>query len=179
MYRPVRDKWPVMDNILYFAYGSNLHPDWLCSRVIKAETVTTARLQGWRLYFHKQGTDDSAKCNIIKTGNDDDRIHGVIYRIDQDKKPALDRAESGYRSEYLNIAGFDNVLVYLAERDMVNDLLLPYTWYHDIVLAGAQHHQLPDEYIAFIASFNSARDTDKERDKRYRSVVFHNQSVQV
>ena len=161
-----------MDKLLYFAYGSNLHPDWLSKRVGMVETVSSACLQNWKLYFHKLGTDGSAKCNIIKTGSPNDWVHGVIYQVNPVKKPELDKAEGGYTSVFLNIAGFNNILLYLAEENRIVEDVLPYSWYHDIVIAGAKYHQLSRKYLAYIESFQSITDPDQLRDKINRDIIW-------
>ena len=148
-----------------------MHPDWLSNRVGMVETVGSVCLQKWKLHFHKLGTDGSAKCNIIKTGSTDDWVHGVIYRINPDKKSELDKAEGGYTSLYLEIAGFENVLLYLAEENRIVNNVLPYNWYHDIVVAGAKYHQLPRKYLAYIESFQSIADPDQIRNKYSRDIV--------
>ena len=72
----------------------------------------------------------------------------------------------------MQIGKFDNVLVYLANKEKINDNLLPYTWYKDIVIAGAQYHNLPEEYIEFIKSFKATIDPDQEREKKQRLIVW-------
>lgn len=161
-----------MSNLLYFAYGSNLHPGWLRNRVASAEKLSTEYLNNWKLRFHKRSLDRSAKCNIVKTDSLDDLVHGVIYQFNSNEKEILDKAEGGYRHEKMQIGKFDNVLVYLANKEKINDNLLPYTWYKDIVIAGAQYHNLPEEYIEFIKSFKATIDPDQEREKKQRLIVW-------
>lgn len=61
-----------MGKLLYFAYGSNLHPRWLRNRVHSAEELNTVYLQNRKLHFHKRSSDRSAKCNIVKTDSSGD-----------------------------------------------------------------------------------------------------------
>ena len=49
--------------LLYFAYGSNLHPERLRERVPSAESLGVARLEAHVLRFHKRGRDGSGKCD--------------------------------------------------------------------------------------------------------------------
>jgi len=161
-----------MTKLLYFAYGSNLHPRWLCNRVPSAKILITESLQNWKLFFHKRSLDKSAKCNIVKTNSLDDLAHGVIYQFNSYEKEELDKAEGGYSPEKMQIGKFDNVLVYLANENQINNNLLPYTWYKDIVIAGAQYHNLPEEYIEIIKSFKAITDPDQEREKKQRLIVW-------
>ena len=160
-----------MKQLLYFAYGSNLHPVWLRNRAPSAQTLHTASLYGWQLRFHKFSKDKSAKCNIVNTGILDDSVHGVIYQFDPDEKYKLDNIERDYHPELMTVDGYEDVLVYLAYEKYINDTLLPYSWYKDIVIAGAQHHKLPKEYIKFLYSFKAITDPDQEREIQNRLIA--------
>lgn len=161
-----------MSKPLYFAYGSNLHPTWLNSRVPSASPVSNITLVNWKLYFHKRSDDNSAKCNIIKTDSDDDVIHGTIYEFNSDEKRELDKAERGYTPETMKLDEFGDVLVYLANTESIENDLPIYTWYHDIVLAGAEFHNLPNSYIEYIKSFKTINDPNTNRDKEKRSIAW-------
>lgn len=157
----------------YFAYGSNLHPCWLRSRVPSAQAVRKVTLDCWRLLFNKQShVDGSAKCNILETGKVDDRVHGVIYRINTAEKAALDVAESGYDCIEMYVPEFGEAIVYLAGVDSINNNLQPYTWYRDIVIAGATLHELPQQYISRIKTFAAIPDPDAARENAHRSIVW-------
>ena len=138
-----------MSKILYFAYGSNLHPHWLRSRTPSAEILSTESSACFNLHFNKHGLDNSGKCNIVKSDHADDVIHGVVYQFNADEKGVLDKAERGYSKERIQIGEYENVLVYIAE-ETVSDYLEPYSWYQDIVIAGALYHHFPDSYIEHI-----------------------------
>lgn len=71
----------------------------------------------------------------------------------------------------MQIGTFDDVLVYLAKKEMIDDNALPYTWYKDIVIAGVKFHKFPEEYIAFISSFSATIDPDHEREKKIRLII--------
>ena len=59
----------MVNRLLYFAYGSNLHPTRLGDRAPSVELVGTAVLEGHALRFHKRGADGSGKCNALATGS--------------------------------------------------------------------------------------------------------------
>lgn len=160
-----------MSKLLYFAYGSNLHPNWLRSRTPSAEILGTASVQNLNLHFHKGGVDSSGKCNIVRSDSADDVIHGAVYQFDASEKGVLDVAEEGYRHERMNVGEYDDVLVYIAQ-DGIDNTLSPYSWYRDIVVAGAQYHAFPEVYIAYIKSFKAIVDPDQERERRHRSIVW-------
>ncbi|HEY5703255.1 MAG TPA: gamma-glutamylcyclotransferase family protein [Gammaproteobacteria bacterium] len=156
----------------YFAYGSNLHPNWLRSRVPSAKIVTKLNIPSWKLHFHKAGTDDSAKCNIIPTNSAEDIVHGVIYEFNAMEQDKLDEAEFGYHARSIQLGQHRDVLIYIARNETIIDQLLPYSWYRDIVIAGAEYHRFPDNYIKFLQSFSTSPDPDEERDRNHRSIVW-------
>jgi hypothetical protein len=42
----------------------------------------------------------------------------------------------------------ESALAYVAETNHIDERLLPYRWYHELVVAGAEQHGLPPDYIA-------------------------------
>ena len=160
-----------MSKLLYFAYGSNLHPQWLRSRTPSAEILSTESSPYYYLLFNKHGLDNSGKCNIVKSDNIDDVVHGVVYQINADEKAVLDEAELGYSRERIQIGEYENVLVYIA-NETVSNYSKPYSWYRDIVIAGAQYHNFPESYIEHIRSFTAIVDPDLERENKHRAIVW-------
>jgi len=153
-------------SLLYLAYGSNLHPARLQARVPSAIAIGPVTLRGWRLHFHKRGQDGSAKCNILATANEADRVHAVLYRMAARHRPQLDMAEglgSGYEIHHLEIRDRGPVFFYQAGSEHIEERLRPYHWYKAFVMAGARHHALPAEYCAQIAAVPSIADPDPQR----------------
>lgn len=161
-----------MSTLLYLAYGSNLHPRWLRNRVPSAEPVRQIYLDGWQLHFNKQShTDNSAKCNIMQTGNSSDRVHAMVYRFRTAEKHALDAAEGGYDCVDIPVPDMGKVMVYLARPEHIIDGILPYRWYRDIVIAGAKHHALPARYIDRLKTVKTINDPVAAREHRHRAIV--------
>ncbi len=158
-----------MSELLYFAYGSNLHPLWLKSRTPSAEIVSIETLKGFALSFNKHGLDDSGKCNITKSAQAD-HVLGVVYRFKAAEKSVLDEAERGYQEHSIVVGRHENVLVYIAD-DPVEGYSSPFSWYQDIVLAGAGLHGFPDHYLQHIRTFTAKQDPDSERETRHRTIV--------
>ncbi|NIN36071.1 MAG: gamma-glutamylcyclotransferase [Gammaproteobacteria bacterium] len=161
-----------MHTRFYFAYGSNLHPNWLRSRVPSAEIVSRLDIARWKLCFHKAGTDGSAKCNIISTNSAEDIVHGVIYEFNAMEQDRLDEAELGYHARLIQFGQYQDMLIYVARNETISDQILPYSWYRDIVIAGAEYHRFPGNYIKFLQSFNASPDPNEERDRSHRSMVW-------
>lgn len=151
----------------YFAYGSNMLEQWLHSpdRVPAAKFAVQGFVRGRRLHFHKKSQDESGKCDIPESGNDTDIVYGVVYEIPDSDIGGLNRAEGaggGYtRSKLMvSVEGQTPVLaaVYLADASQIDSGLLPYEWYRDLVSAGAEQHNLPNDYICAISSIPARPD---------------------
>lgn len=157
-----------MEEILYFAYGSNMSTRRLRHRVPSARVVDTAALAGHRLAWHKKGADGSGKCDI-PAAREDNVVYGVLYSIDPAHKPRLDRVEglgTSYEQKYVDLwclgrGAPATALTYYALR--IEPAYVPYDWYRDHVLIGAREHALPGHYIRLIESVPVLEDADRRR----------------
>lgn len=166
----------------YFAYGSNMLESWLKrpSRTPTASYITTGILRGFMICFHKIGQDGSGKCNVLKTGNLNDIVYGVVYRIENDEVKSLDKAEGvqngGYSRQEVNITTLDRsreetVECYLANPAFIDKKILPFSWYKALVIAGAIEHKLPEEYVCMLKEYPSIRDNELERESKAMSFI--------
>lgn len=137
----------------YFAYGSNMLTERLRARVGGAVALSEVCVCGYRVRFHKRSDDGSGKCNTVETGSHEDRVYGVIFEIPNEQLPKLDEAEGfkkGYDHKYIPLPDRpeESALAYVAETKYIDERLLPYRWYHELVVAGAEQHGLPSDYVA-------------------------------
>lgn len=134
----------------------------------------TGSVNGFRLAFHKRSVDGSAKADAFFTDNPSDEVWGVVAQMSRADKSILDQFESlgiGYDEITVDVAhehGVTSAWMYVARQEMIDDSLLPYSWYHNYVRAGALEHGLPQSYIEFIESFSSIEDPDHIRDLENR-----------
>ncbi len=159
----------------YLAYGSNLHPFRLSQRIAVKRLVATVSLNGFRLYFHKCGKDDSGKCNLMFVPAQETAAFGVVYEIDDSEKPILDQYEgSGYACESLNLILNNQPLecfYYRAKLSYIDDSLIPFDWYKSLVLLGAEYHRFPQSYIDYVTATPSIEDSNQHsRETHYRLV---------
>ena len=153
----------------YFAYGSNMLTERLRARVCSAKNPRPLALPRHRLRFHKKSTDCSGKCNIVETACDCDVVHGVLFEVEDTQICRLDDAEGvgyGYRRDEITVSlcGTEtNVFVYVAEKDWIDDALIPYHWYYDLVLSGAEQHALPRDYVAGLRAIPFTQDPKPDR----------------
>lgn len=160
----------AQDTFLYFAYGSNMSPARLraVDRTPSAQCVGTARVAGYRLVFDKVGRDGSGKADCERTDARLHVVHGVLFRIADSDRPALDRAEglgNGYDAFDIRVetdSGSVSALTYLATHK--DATLAPFSWYMQHVLNGARQCGLPQAYIAKIERVAAVRDPDAERE---------------
>ena len=154
--------------MLYFAYGSNMSTPRLGARLDVVAHVDVAELAGYRLAFHKAGTDGSAKCDVLCTGTPADTVVGVVFRIDAREKPMLDRIEglgSGYAQRQVRVAARrgGQLDAFLYQATHIDPALKPYDWYKRHVLHGAREHRLPADYVRRIEAVVSMADPDAGR----------------
>lgn len=154
---------------MYAAYGSNLHPVRLTTRIPAARLEGVARLAGWQFRFHKRGGDGSGKGNIVEAEGD---VYVAVYDIPDDGMATLDRIEGeGYRRERIEVAEFGECFTYIADASHVDDSLQPYDWYREMVLLGCRRLAFPDEYASLIGHTAPSEDPDLERRRSNWAIV--------
>ena len=159
----------------YFAYGSNMLAERLQAR-ITAENPTRYSLECHRLRFHKRSSDCSGKCNVIFTGQSSDVVHGVIFDVPENQITELDTHEGvgfGYIRKQCRflIEGVENdVFIYVADADHIDDALVPYRWYLELVLSGAEQNGLPRDYVSGLCAMPFTRDPKPDRETRLEAL---------
>jgi gamma-glutamylcyclotransferase (GGCT)/AIG2-like uncharacterized protein YtfP len=164
-------------SFLYFAYGSNMPSLRLSRRTPSARSLGPAWIEGYRLEFRKRGQDGSAKCDLVEAAEPGARVFGVLYTIDQRERTALDEQEGcpeHYRAEQAAVRTYSGAvwaLAYRAQPGHHASGLLPYDWYHALVLAGAREHGLPESYCARIEQWRTMPDPQPERAARAQALL--------
>ncbi len=154
--------------ILYFAYGSNLHPQRLTNRVSTAVFRGTGFVHGRRLAFHKKGKDGSGKCDAAGADHSE-RVFGALFVLDSVQWPTLCGIEGvgfGYEEFTVSVetdVGQVTALAFIAQRESVDPALAPFDWYHALVIEGARFHGFPADYTENIDSVHSVIDLDSKR----------------
>ncbi len=159
----------------YFAFGSNLSSQRLLERIPAASKHCIANLDGHRLSWRKKGSDHSGKCDIEFTGNSEDSVYGVVYRMTHGEKLELDVYESagiGYQRREIEVDAWHgeviDVFTYYAIE--IEHGRQPYHWYKEHVLRGAMEHGLPASYVEHIRATPSIDDHDAERHHQELSI---------
>src|SRR5260370_5695196 len=141
----------IRARVRYFAYGSNMLTARLRERVPSATAIGIGQLVGHAVRWDKRSwRDGSGKCDAEATGRQGDVVWGVVFELDPDDKPALDKAEglgAGYIEKMVNVlteAGPVTAVTYYATDKDAS--LRPYHWYKALVIAGGREHALPPSY---------------------------------
>ena len=139
--------------IHYFAYGSNLCLSRLRDRVSEVESRGSAKLNRYELRWHKRSVDGSAKCSIVPSGSGSALVHGALYTMPPSAMALLDEVEGlghGYEESNVEVQSSNGGILartYVAAATHVDDSLRPYSWYKQLVVAGALAHGLPQEWV--------------------------------
>jgi gamma-glutamylcyclotransferase len=163
--------------VLYFAYGSNLCLFRMRARALSAGIIGAATLSGYTLRWSKRGVDGSGKCTIAVSPREANAVHGVLYRLSATDKAELDVVEglgTGYDEAWVTVetpAGRREATTYVAAPSHVDDTLAPYTWYRDLVVAGAVEAGMPDDYVRRLATAGTQQDPDTNREARNRAAI--------
>jgi len=165
--------------MFYFAYGSNMSLRRIRQRVPSARKVSVAVLAQHKLKFHKRGSrDGSGKCDIVMTGQETDKVFGVVFDIDEGEKTALDAAEglhNGYEIKEIALLALDGcrLQAFAYYGTDLDESLQPFHWYKNHVLQGALENGLPESYTAMIREVVSVDDPVGERHLAEMNIHIH------
>ncbi len=168
-------------HFIYFAYGSNLLIQRLTAgdRCPSAKVLTTGFLSGHCLKFHKLGRDGSGKCDVLPTGNLEDRVYGAVFQIANGDRQNLDRAESlgiGYRAAWVKVQTPKGQIIALAYRALqIQAHLQPFDWYQQLVMAGALQHRFPPDYLNQLRQVPFNVDPDPQRRQHHLNLIPYKQ----
>jgi hypothetical protein len=151
----------------------------LKKRVPSAVKISNGFIEGFCLECSKVSKDNSGKATVIKTNNKEDLVWGVLFEIDENQKPQLDRAEGlnfGYDESIIEVNDgkeFHKAQIYIANDKSVDGSLKPYNWYKAFITEGAKENRLPIDYVRKLDSLNSQQDeNDKRRIKNENILKF-------
>jgi gamma-glutamylcyclotransferase (GGCT)/AIG2-like uncharacterized protein YtfP len=138
---------------LYFAYGANMDPNAMRQRAPNSRVLGRARLARHKFFIMKSGF-----ASVRRDPHTD--VHGMLFDLALSDVPALDRFEEIGRGLYTKVvqpvlregAASARALVYVGASTEEGK---PTAAYLDGILTGAKEGGLPENYIAFLASFGA------------------------
>lgn len=160
------------ERIVYFAYGSNLHPGWLARRVPSARALGKAVLPDHGLAFRKRGRDGSAKSDAAHQPGA--VLPGAVYEMDHEHLGLLGAAEGGYARLEVTVEtsrGPQTAFAYFARKEHHVRHLVPWDWYVGLILTGARLHGLAESHTEWLAGIQTLEDPDRERAAPARSLI--------
>lgn len=86
-----------MNELLYFAYGTDLDSSRLEERIGNVDPVGVAKVRGYTLEEFEPQHGRSPEPSLLMTGRGSDCVLGVAYSITQDQLKDLMQTQSGYR----------------------------------------------------------------------------------
>jgi gamma-glutamylcyclotransferase len=162
-----------------FAYGSNMLTEWLHTRCPSARPLGNAIARGFSLSFSKRSRDGSAKATLVKAEESEQAACGVLFQIPHSEQTALDKAEGkgkGYDRDdaFIVVRLVDGKEMtsstYRASPRRCDEDLVPYEWYHALIMAGALQHGLPEGYVAELRQTIVRPDPEPQRDSRQEAL---------
>jgi hypothetical protein len=139
----------------------------LQARVPSATRLAKCKLLGHRLTFHKLSHDGSGKCDAFETNLEQDVVIGALFEIAIQEKADLDAVEGvGKGYEIKEVEVFDDLgNRYLAFTYYATDIetsAIPYSWYLNHVVIGAQETKVSSCYLDGIKATKSKPDVNIE-----------------
>ena len=145
---------------LYFAYGSNMHPEQIQKRCAHPERVAVASLDGYRLgfYGHNPVWDGGFETIVAAPG---ERLWGVVYALtnsnweclDQWQDARMDGTGSYFHSpaEVVDVEG-NRYETLLYKYDVRGAVAPPSEGFLAYILEGARQQNLPESYLQSLAA---------------------------
>ncbi|ADE16182.1 AIG2 family protein [Nitrosococcus halophilus Nc 4] len=138
----------------YFAYGANMLTDVLVRRRgIIPLSSEQARLDGYQLVFNQPGLPYIEPCFASIQPTRTDCVYGVLHHLTAHTATQIDRFEGrGYQRLMIKVegakSGWISAWAYQSSRPIEGRR--PSRRYRDLLIAGAQEFNLPQEYIAYL-----------------------------
>lgn len=147
----------------------------LTARVPSAKRLGTYVLQNHQLCFHKIGKDGSAKCDAFYSNNSADIVIGALFDIEAQEKSALDQAEGlghGYQEKQVTVTNGqgDKIQAFTYYALQIDASLLPFSWYLQHVIVGAQEINVPKAYFSAIKATPVILDPNTQRHGKQWSI---------
>lgn len=147
----------------------------LRQRAPSARAVCIGNVNGYVLCWHKRSKDGSGKCDAVETGRPRDALWGVVVELTAVEKLHLDEKEGlghGYRERVVTVVtDAGNVSAGMYYASAIEPGLRPYSWYRDLVIAGALEHGLPQQYIEALAAVEAIEGPDPKRAAKNRRLI--------
>lgn len=158
----------LQENVLYFAYGSNLSLKRLENRVGNVDVYGNHRLYGYKLTFDACSQFGDAYANIQKSDNPSDFVEGVLYEMTPVQFSILDKYEGLYDRNYFVLPNGRICCTYVSYVSK-NDYSYPSVDYLNIIIDGYKTWQLTQiGYLLKVKSLSEYREREEKKKSRKR-----------
>jgi cation transport regulator ChaC len=161
------------EEMLYFAYGSNLNAAQMSERCPAHKIVGLGELRDHKLIFPVTSPRWGGGVAGLHVAHGQS-VWGVVFDLNDEDLASLDRYE-GFKGpgDPHNVYDQEHMFVELRRADdgsfprrvrpltyvaRPNNPAPPSRRYLEAIIAGAAHHRLPDEYIALLARIPTAEE---------------------
>lgn len=154
------------DEVLYFAYGSNMDPEQMKTRCPDAEFVGIGVMPDYALCFPRRSVKRNCGVSSMAplAGHE---TWGVIYRLTAKDLAALDASEGFCSDRAAELNSYNRVAVIVSVDDVPTDMVtyiavgqenapMPNAAYLKHIRQGARHHGLPAGYLEYLESIAHA-----------------------
>lgn len=154
--------------LLYFAYGSNMHPGQMQKRCPGCSFVAAARLRDHRLAFTRPwaGWDGGGVADIQPSPGG--IVEGIVWEITEAHREALDEYEeypTAYDRRDVVVETFDGrTLTAFAYFARPMGIYRPGRKYLQQLIDGARAHGLSPDYLRFLGSLKVAGESTQHED---------------
>ncbi len=148
----------------YFAYGSNMNAKRMAARGLSVERALSGAINHLALAFNKLAADAPHRsyANVIYAPQQ--RVEGVLYELSDSteifKMDPFEGAPRFYSREIYWVTTPEGPIaawVYVANRAMLRDGMMPERWYLEHLLAGQAY--LSDDYYQQLTRVSCVDDT--------------------
>ena len=158
----------MSDSLWYFAYGSNMCPAiFIERRGMRPLATRWGWLDDHRLCFHLPvGPGERGVANLA--GEPGARTCGVLYLLGTDDCERLDNSEGVHVGYYrrvpveISVEREGWIAGFTYQSSFGSNGRKPSPRYMNLLLDGARHHGLPDDYVMYLHSFELAADERAE-----------------
>lgn len=135
------------NSFLYFGYGSGLNPTLVEFRInAPVEILCQGELRNYAFRFNRKNPDGSARGNLQPVENE--YTLGLLYQIHKNKFEQLADTEPEYvLQEFDIVTKKETVKAFAFICNHCENNIHPLEKYVNVIIADANSHHFPEEYI--------------------------------
>ncbi|MHC4564893.1 MAG: gamma-glutamylcyclotransferase family protein [Planctomycetota bacterium] len=133
-----------MKHLLYFGYGSNMNPDVMKKRIGDWHSVSRAVLYDYKFVFMPR---PGIVIPVIVPSKGD-KVLGAVFRITEDQLKEIDKYESPYSTETVEVETLNGKVEALAYVFNLEYFLMRVEDYRSSWIEGLRQHEFGEEEIA-------------------------------